>query len=205
MKKNDDPHVIGITIIETDTLKIEDATCKSCPKGLGKACGHIIAVLYQIVHLKAQGLKAIPTDVAKTSLPQVWHQPNRGTKIGAVNIQDMVVIGYNSKKASSGSESYFAGERSGIKSTLYNPLRSKPGDNATLKSDLESINKRTLILPTLEQAAEAGLSTVMTKFGQFPKVSPLGVQQKLHSNFKLNVFDGTDFPQLPCDQTMINN
>ena len=201
MKKNEDPHEIRITLVKNEGLQIEDAICKSCPKGKGKACGHVIAVLYHVMHLKAQGMKAIPTDVAKTSLPQVWHQPTRGAKIGAINIQNMVVIGYSSKKASAGSESYFTGERSGIKSTLYNPLRSEPGDITRLKSELHSLNDRTLILPALEQAIEGNMDTTLTKFGRFPKGSALAVQQKLSSDYILNSFDGVDYPRLPHDNS----
>lgn len=42
-------------------------------------CGHIVVLLYSLAHMEVSNLKAIPTDVAKTSLPQTWHIP-RGEK-----------------------------------------------------------------------------------------------------------------------------
>ena len=48
--------------------------------GQGEACGHVCALLYTLALWKGQGKTAVPTDVAKTSLPQTWHMP-RGAKI----------------------------------------------------------------------------------------------------------------------------
>lgn len=107
-------------------LYIEDAT-GTCAKGLGGACGHVIALLYQLVHYKGQGLRAIPVDVAKTSLPQLWDKPDRPSNISGQAIQDMVRIECNSKKAAGGTEGYFTGVRKDVKCTLYNPMRTALG------------------------------------------------------------------------------
>ena len=46
---------------------------------------------------------------------------------------------------------------------------------------------------------------VHTKFGKFPIGSPIRVQQKLHSDYSLNILDTEDFPSLPLKNCMVNN
>ena len=93
----------------------------------------------------------IPVDVAKTSLPQLWDKPGRSSKISGQAVQDMVIIGGHTQKVSGGSKSYFSGERKGLKSTLYNPLRNELGSLADLRKSLSSVDDRMLISPTLDQ------------------------------------------------------
>lgn len=57
----------------------EGSRC-SCAIGSTGSCGHIVGLLYSLAHMKVSTLKAIPTDVANTSLPQTWHIP-RGKHI----------------------------------------------------------------------------------------------------------------------------
>jgi hypothetical protein len=41
-----------------------------------------------------------------------------------------------------------------------------------------------------------------TKFGKFPKGSPLAVQQKLSPHYVLNILDACEFPRLPTENQM---
>ena len=88
MTKSETPYIIKVSLVLQSELTVENASC-TCQKGLGGVCGHLIGLLYQVVHCKGQGHKVIPVDIAKISLLQ---------------------------KISGGSESYFSGERKGLKS-----------------------------------------------------------------------------------------
>ena len=46
---------------------------------------------------------------------------------------------------------------------------------------------------------------VNTKFDKFPMRFPIGVQQKLHSDYSPNILDTEDFPSLPPQNLMVNN
>ncbi len=61
-------------------LKVFDAQC-GCPIGQNKGCGHLAGLLYTLSYYKRQKLIVIPEDVAKTSQPQLWHQPRGQYKI----------------------------------------------------------------------------------------------------------------------------
>ena len=204
MKKSETPHIIRVSLVFQSELTVENASC-TFQKRLGGACGHLIGLLYQVVHHKGQGLKVIPVDVAKTSLPQLWDKPGRSSKISGQAVQDMVIIGGHTQKVSGGSESYFSGERKGLKSTLYNPLRNELGSFADLRKSLSSVDDRMLILPTLDQYLSSQIPLSQTKFWMFPKELPISVQQKLHSDYLINVYDGSTFPKLPLTDVMKND
>ena len=176
-------------------LLIKQGGC-SCAKGLGEGCGHVAALLYQLADFKARGLKAVPSDVAKTSIAQQFHQP-RGSSIKGDEIQHLSAKGYAPKTALSQSE------RKGIQSTLYNPVRGDLPNMATLADSLEEVAPSFMIIPALKQTSNT--SQVRTKFGDFPFGSAIAIQQRLHSDFQLNVFDSVEFPTLPTDNKMINN
>ena len=57
--------------------------------------------------------KIIPTDIAKTSMPQTWHFP-RGEKLQGDKVDNIVVQGYDRNDPQRATK--------GIKSTLYNPI-----------------------------------------------------------------------------------
>jgi len=78
------------------------------------------------------GLRVIPEDVAKTSLPQTWHQP-RGETIQPKEVQNLVVQGYNAK--SDEDDDSVPRPR---KSTLYFPIR---GEFPSTKTLLESLKR----------------------------------------------------------------
>ena len=57
----------------------------------------------------------------------------------------MIIIGGHTQNVNDGSESYFIGERKGLKSAMYNPLRNKLGSLADLRKSLM------LMLPAIDQ------------------------------------------------------
>jgi hypothetical protein len=76
--------------------KVEHAFC-TCTIGQSGYCEHITALLYQLAH-KKMTLEIIPTDVAKTSLPQTWHIP-RGPTLHGDKTDNIVVQGYDRGKS----------------------------------------------------------------------------------------------------------
>ena len=119
---------------------------------------HYLYVFHDL--FQARNLNSIPEDVAKTSLPQQWHQP-RGGKIAPKPIGDVTVFGFKAGKPTRG-----------ITSTLYNPINN-PLDPYDLVRGLESVGHVpfcTAVPPTLP-------SLVKTKFGNFPLGSILSYQQ----------------------------
>ena len=68
-----------------------------------------------------------------------------------------------------------------------------------------SVYDRMLILPTLDQYLSSPMPLSQTKFGMFSKGSPIGVQQKLHSDYLINVYDGSTFPKVPLTDVMKND
>lgn len=69
-KKNETPHDVEVVIKKGPVFEREDSKC-SCAIGISGSCGHIVGLLYSLAHMKASNLKAVPTDVAKPSLPQI--------------------------------------------------------------------------------------------------------------------------------------
>ncbi|KAK3107338.1 hypothetical protein FSP39_012215 [Pinctada imbricata] len=140
-------------------------------------------------------LEAVPTDVAKTSLPQTWHVP-RGEKLAGTASNNVTVQGYNAKNPYK--------ETRGIRSTLYNPIpttiHNLPFTQLCL--NLEKIDKSCLILTVFNVDDQE--SNTETKFGKFPKGSPLAVQHKLQTEYILNILDAEDFPKLPVKNFMRN-
>ncbi|XP_062617264.1 uncharacterized protein LOC134278970 [Saccostrea cucullata] len=171
----------------------EDSKC-SCAFGRSGSCGHIVGVLYSIAHMKASNLKAVLTDVAKTSLPQTWHVPRR-EKICGSSSDNITVTGFNTSDPRM--------KTRGLKTTLYNSVNSECPPIGELCEALSSIDKSCLLLSVVSSSEQQ--KDVCTKFGNFPIGSPKGVQQKLHSEYVLNILDAEDFPSLPKQNTMINN
>ena len=48
------------------------------------------------------------------------------------------------------------------------------------------------------------ITNVDTKFGKFPRGSPLATQQKLHHDYVLSILDAGDFPDIPVKNMMVN-
>ena len=78
------------------------AAC-SCKIGQGEACGHVVGLLYNLAKLKKDKCKALPEDIAKTSLPQTWHQL-RGEKISGQVLQEIQLHGYKKRTVDTNSE-----------------------------------------------------------------------------------------------------
>jgi len=106
--------------VDFDSQNINKTKC-NCPIGLVGCCGHITGMLYQIANYKTLGLRALPEDVAKTSLPQTWHQP-RGATIRGKAVQEVSVTGYSKTKNAVKEQPTI------IKTTLYNPVKGQPTD-----------------------------------------------------------------------------
>jgi hypothetical protein len=173
---------------------VSDANC-SCAIGQSGACGHITALLYQLVQFKMLGLKAVPEDVAKTSQPQTWHQP-RGQKIEGAEVQTLKVLGHSTEQLTSNTAP------KPIKSTLYNPIRGGMPNPISLFPELEKVAPNFLVLPMLTNTPN---TFTETKYGKFPHGSVLSYQQRLDSDYILNVFDDCTYPYLPVVDCMINN
>ena len=71
---------------------VTSARCE-CAIGMNASCRHITGLLYQLANFKTLGIKALPEDIAKTSLPQTFHLA-RGEKIGGKSVHDVEVRGY---------------------------------------------------------------------------------------------------------------
>lgn len=172
----------------------------TCTIGQGGSCGHLIGLLYTIAHYKMLQLKAVPQDIAKTSLPQTWHVP-RGQKITSSRIDNLDIASYNRP---ANTELEPQSNCNNIKSTLTNPVRVDFPDFGKLGEELAAISPRMLALPSLTSYS-APTPAVQTKFGQFSKFSLVGIQQKLDSDLVLNLYDGVAFPSLPLNNVMKNN
>lgn len=137
-------------------------------------------------------MKAIPQDLACTSLPQTWHAP-RGPKIAGSTVENIEVRGYSKTELGEG-------PLKAIQTTLYNPLRSevKWGEHYdTLQKHAPEI----LVLDAIKENPR----DVPSKFGQVPAGSVLSYQQRLDDNVVLNIYDGVCFPSLPVTNAMVNS
>lgn len=172
---------------------IINAACE-CPVGLGEACGHIGGLLYTVSNYKMLGMEAVPTDKACTSQPMTWHIP-RGPKIGGAEVQHLSVHSYNKGTITSTTPKP-------IDSTLYNPLRSPPPPSATVYQSMQSAHPKLMALDFMH---DEPTTPVHTKFGIFPKGSPLSYQQKLSGETVINLYDNSSFPVLPASDVMMNN
>ncbi|XP_056016152.1 uncharacterized protein LOC125677134 [Ostrea edulis] len=193
-KKNESPHTIEIHLKSGPIFERDDSSC-SCPIGTSGACGHITGLLYTLAHMETTGMLVIPTDVAKTSLPQTWHVP-RGEKVAGSSIDNVRVLGFDMRNP-------YVPPR-GIRTTLYNPIENVSElPLQELCDNLEEVDDTCMLLSVVN--LERQEKVVDTKFGKFPKGSPLAVQQKMNSNLILNILDADDFPKLPSQNVMINN
>ena len=142
--------------------------------------------------MKSLNMTSITEDILKTSMAQTWHLP-RGEKLGGSTVDDVVLIGYNPQSPYR--------QPKGIRSTLYNPLRTDLPSISDLKASVSEVDNSCLLLSVMNVNADVPVQS--TKFGKFPKGSPLSYQQKLSSHFILNILDA-DFPILPAENVMVN-
>jgi len=109
----------------------------------------------------------------------------RGTEVGKLTVQ-----GYHKTDPMK--------ETKAIKSTLYNPIPS----HTDLLDNLQSIFPESLMLSSVNTDIS---QTVQTTFGKFPKGSPISYQQRLHSDFIMNIYNAPHFPKLPVNNVMNRN
>ncbi|KXJ17593.1 hypothetical protein AC249_AIPGENE24412 [Exaiptasia diaphana] len=190
-RKNETPHSIKITMSPSQPEVLE-AVC-SCSIGLAGACGHIIGVLFQLADYKMKEIKSIPIDIAKTSMPQTWHIP-RGPKIKGTEVSNLSARGYSRLTPLQ--------EAKPIKSTLYNPIKTELPPLAEFMKHAKTTAPTSLIHTVVDLEQQ---SMVKTKYGDYPKGSLLSYQQKLHSDYIINLYNVLDFPNLPVKNVMITN
>lgn len=87
----------------------------------------------------------------------------------------------------------------GLKSTLYNPVRGDFPEMEDLVQQLKEVDGNLMLVHVFDRSET---TMVQTKFGKFPKGSPLAVQQKMSSQFLLNIMDAEEFPKLPVRNVM---
>ena len=136
----------------------------------------------------------IPDDVACTSKAQTWHKP-RGEKIRGQEVQTLEVVRSARMRKHNSSSAHCSDEIKSVTSTLYNPLRGQLPDFTSLENSLTIIDSKCVILPALQQMRR--VESVPTKYGPCPKGSVLAVQQKVQTNYLMNIFNDVNFPKLP--------
>ena len=137
-------------------------------------------------------LEIIPTDVAKTSLPQTWHIP-RGPKLHGDKADNIVVQGYDRENPQRATK--------GIKSTLYNPISGE--ESLNICSLVDQMKDMDILFSTV--AMENYTDLVQTQFGKFQKGCVLSYQQKMSSDYILNLMENNTFPDLPSKNVMVCN
>ncbi len=156
--------------------------------------------MYQMAKFKIRGYKVIPEDLAKTSQPQTWHRP-RGEQIRGTNIQNMEVVGYTGKSASTSTSQ----STRTVQTTFYNPLRSNVPPFSLLHEKLSAVAPDVLILPAISTENASQCPVVNSRVGQVPKGSVLSYHQQLSPAYIFNIHDGVPFPKLPVIDNMVNN
>lgn len=162
----------------------------SCAIGMSGRCGHICGLLYQLAHFKMTKTDFVPEDVAKTQLPQTWHKP-RGQQIRPVSTDQLSIRSAKNQMINV----------KPVTTTLYNPIVTP------LPPLQEFINQLSVytgcLLPTI---FEANAPLEVTKFGNFPRGSPLSYQQAsiLAVQTSINIPD-IAFPVLPVRDLIGDN
>ncbi|XP_048749370.2 uncharacterized protein LOC125661419 [Ostrea edulis] len=186
-RKNESPYDVKVLINQE---QVEYSFC-TCAIGQSGYYGHVTALLYEIAFYKLMKYKLIPTDIARTSLPQTWHVP-RGEKLQGEKVDNIVVQGYDRNNPQRATK--------GIKSTLYNPICGE--EELDVNGFLDEIKDLNIIFNT---SVENSTERVQTKFGNFQKGSVLSYQQKLATDYVLNLMEVNDFPNLPVRNVMKDN
>ena len=191
MRKSEPPHILQVS------AKLNDGSLSgkcSCVAGAGGYCHHVIGLLYYMALLKQLGHRTVPDELTCTSMKQRWSIP-RGKKIEQKEIQNVLV-----KKPQLG-----ASYSRYIKSNLYSP---SPMYGTFTKEHFQDFNPRPLfatLVPTQQQLQS--IPFVPSKFGNVPKGCLLSYQQKLSSEYIINDFTCTAFPELPleCAEVRFHN
>lgn len=183
MKKSEPAHTLEVSAAASDGSL--SGKC-SCVAGAGGYCHHVIGLLYYLALLKQLGHQTLPDELTCTSMKQRWSIP-RGKKIQQKEIQDVLV-----KKPQLG-----ASYNRYIKSNLYSPSAMY---RTLRKENIYGLTPQPLfatILPNQERLSS--VTFVPSKFGNVPKGCVLSYQQKMSSDYVINNFTCTGFPQLPIE------
>ena len=175
-------------------LEVENASCE-CPIGQAGGCGHVCGLLYTFAGYQASGCKALPMDVAKTSQPRTWHVP-RGKTIAGKEVQSLQVQGYGNKSRVNEEPPRV------LTSTLYDPRRTSLPSPADMHQPMLNVHPKCMALDIM---MNNHTPTVATKYGSFPKGSPISYQQSLSGEYVLNIMDSTAFPPLPTSDILMTN
>jgi len=191
------------------------ASC-SCAIGQSQCCGHITGTLYLVAHYKTRGMRQIPEDVLKTSLPQTWHIP-RTDKIHGMAVQEVQVnridlfshpnytlhtsypssspcilpqnhklMFYYHSYQVTGYKKDRIDKSRPVSSTLYNPLKQSPNYETLLEKLREDHPDCNLLTTVPPQQVP---TSVQTKFGLFPKGDLFNLFNFNKQNLQIN------FPQ----------
>ncbi|XP_065069946.1 LOW QUALITY PROTEIN: uncharacterized protein LOC135694967 [Rhopilema esculentum] len=170
-------------------------------------CNHKSAFLFQIVHYKSLGLKVLPNNVSKTSLPQTWHKPRtkdiNPEPISSLQIQKPVKFA-KKKLQSNGDkiEDKRTKERDNsicIEPTVYNPLQDEDYSAKKFIADFKksfASGPKTQFSYILDADQEDNL--VSSSYGMLPKGSVISYHFPLKEvdNF-CKLKDTPTFPAIP--------
>ena len=179
MKKNEPPHSLEVSLSMADGSL--SGRC-SCVAGWGGYYHHVIGLLYYLALLKQLGHQTLSDDLACTSMKQPWRK-----KIEPKQIQNVLV-----KKPQLG-KSF----NKYIKCNLYSP---SPMYGTMTKEHFNSLQPKPLFATLVPSEQDLrSVSFVPSKFGNVPKGCLISYQQKMSSDYVINDFTGTAFPELPLE------
>ena len=194
LRKSETPHRIRLVISTESPYDVLGSSCTWVAGSVG-FCNHAIPVMYLVPHYSMGNVKAIPDDVACTSLPQLWHKP-RGKQIAAEPLMGMV---FKKPRLSCGS-STSTPQETGLSCSLYQAIKATPCESevAAFKSRVTKINHNYGLSPYMS----AGTETVPTKVGPAPLGGFLSYQlAPTESNF--SVTHNLDLSKQPAHEAII--
>ena len=179
MKKNEPPHSLEVSSSMADGSLSGRG---SCVVGSGGYCHHVIGLLYYLALLKQLGHRTLSDDLACTSMKQPWRKT-----IEPKQTQNVLV-----KKPQLGTSF-----NKYIKCNLYSP---SPMYGTMTKEHFNSLQPKPLFATLVPSEQDLrSVSFVPSKFGNVPKGCLISYQQKMSSDYVINDFTGTAFPELPLE------
>ena len=89
LRKSEPPHNLRLAIsTKQPNFDVLGSSC-TCVAGSLGFCYHAVGLMYLVSHFFMTKIKAIPDNLANTSLPQQWHKPRRKT-ISSEPLLDMI-------------------------------------------------------------------------------------------------------------------
>ena len=183
MNKNETPHSLEVSSSMADSSL--SGRC-SCVAGSGGHCHHVIELLYYLALLKQLGHQTLPDDPTCTSMMQRWSVP-RGKKL---NQSKFKMCLWKKPQLSASFNKY-------IKCNLYSPA---PMYGTMTKEHFNSLQPKPLFATLVPSEQDLrSVSFVPSKFGNVPKGCLISYQQKMSSDYVINDFTCTAFPELPLE------